>query len=449
MIAKISTGVNTFGMVAYNHKKTIPDKNGNIEGILIGTNSIKNDSFDTIVETIQDYNNLNTNVEKRNIHISLNFHKDDIIDNDRMFEIANDYMDQIGYKDQPFAVYRHFDKEHPHVHIVSSQINSERKKINDSHIFYRSQAITRELEHKYGITKALDKNQIFTKKDIHTAIHDHLENGKHSLTAILKRVLHDVMETKPATEIDFEKKLEEYQVKRIIATDKDNNIKGHFFDLYNIASLPEEHPNAKLSKGIKGIDLDVTYSYNAIQTQIELNNKDRILLHKPVMGRAYSVINLILNNQNAQSNNGGNNKTKLSDFIIDLRKKGIDLIVKRSQTGENPNTIYGLLFKEIKSNHVYSASEIKLKTKDFLVHIDDDLKNLNTKEKEEILESSENNSGKGEEPVNDVEDLKTPTKEKISGFFDGLEEYLKGMSGRGTDDDKALKKRKKRKRGNT
>lgn len=37
-------------------------------------------------------------------------------------------MEEMGYKDQPYAIYRHFDKEHPHVHIVSSQINSERKK---------------------------------------------------------------------------------------------------------------------------------------------------------------------------------------------------------------------------------------------------------------------------------------------------------------------------------
>ncbi len=58
-------------------------------------------------------------------------------------------MKTLGYENQPFAVYRHFDKEHPHIHIVSSQINSDGNKISDSYLYGRkSQRITRELEKK-------------------------------------------------------------------------------------------------------------------------------------------------------------------------------------------------------------------------------------------------------------------------------------------------------------
>lgn len=64
MIAKISTGVYTLGMVKYNHDKTIEDKNGEIEGLLLGTNLINKNDFETIVSTIKDYNNLNPDVKK-------------------------------------------------------------------------------------------------------------------------------------------------------------------------------------------------------------------------------------------------------------------------------------------------------------------------------------------------------------------------------------------------
>lgn len=53
--------------------------------------------------------------------------------------------------------------------------------------------MTRDLEINNKFTKAVEKNEIFSKKDIHLAIHEHLEYGKHSLLAIMKRVLTDII----------------------------------------------------------------------------------------------------------------------------------------------------------------------------------------------------------------------------------------------------------------
>ena len=80
MIAKISTGNYTVGMVKYNHNKTISFKSGKAEAKLIATKNIPKRDFNSIVETIEAYNNKNIKVHKPNIHISLNFHKDDILD---------------------------------------------------------------------------------------------------------------------------------------------------------------------------------------------------------------------------------------------------------------------------------------------------------------------------------------------------------------------------------
>lgn len=443
MIAKISTGSYTFGMVNYNHSKIEKSKKGEKDALLLGTKNIILDDLNTIVSTIIDYNSKNSNVKKPNIHISLNFHKDDILSNEAITEIAHDYMKEMGYDAQPYALYRHFDKEHPHIHIVSSQINPEGNKINDSYIHYRSQKLTRNLEVKYGITQAVEKNEVFSKKDIHKAIHEHLEHGKHSLLAIMKRVLTDVMEQKPTSDTQFERLLEDYQMKRIISYDDQKKIKGHFFDLFALEYLNDGKLTRQVSNGIEGNELDSLFTYQSISAQIENNNKEKNTLKKPIMGKIYSVINPVIDNykKDVLEQQEVIRRIKLSDLNVDFKKKGIELFVKRTQTGESINSIYGLLFKDIKSGHIYSASEIKLKTIDFLKVVDDDLKNLTEKNRVAIFDKIE---VKDSNPFLEEDEKR---EEKISGFFEICAQLLKSHTGT-IEDGKALKKRKRRRRRN-
>ena len=380
MIAKISTGSYTAGMVKYNHNKTISLKSGQAEAELIVTKNIPKQDFNSIIETIEAYNNKNTRIHKPNIHISLNFHKDDILDNEKILEIGKDYMTQMGFENQPFAVYRHFDREHPHIHIVSSMISSEGKKINDSHIYLRSQTLTRNLEEKYNITRAVEKNGILNEIDIHKAINEHLQQGKHSLTGILKRVLLETTYSKPTSEKEFEKMLENYQVKRILSYDKNKNVKGNYFDLYPVEYLSDKK-GFKKSIGIEGGSLDGNFGYEAIQLQLETNARQKNALQNQIMGKVYSIINPILEAKKDTLT------SKLSDFKLELKKKGIELIVKRTQTGENLNSIYGLFFKDIKTDHTYSATDFKLKTSDFIkLIIDDEKFKIEVKQKQKTRE---------------------------------------------------------------
>lgn len=442
MIAKISTGSYVVGMVNYNHSKINQTINEEQKGIILGTNNIISTDFKDIVDAISAYNSRNNNVSKPNIHISLSFHKDDILDNETIYKIAEDYMKKMDFDEQPYAVYRHFDKEHPHVHIVSSQINIEGKKITDSHNFYHSQKISRQLEEKYRITKAVEKNEIFDKKDLSKAINEHLEDGKHSLSAIMKRVLSDVLAKKPTDEKQFDRLLEEFQLIRTVVNDKETNLKGHYFDLRPIEYIGEQKGFTKESHIIQGSELDPLFGLQNIQNVL-LNNKiEKEKLLRNMMGRVYFVINPIVTNyKSSLLKQEPIKKEKLSDLIVQLKKKGIELDVKRSQTGDNPNTIYGLLFKDIKESHTYTASDLKIKTKDFLNMIDDDMKNLSTEDKINLVSDdkevkSKNPFIKNEEDINDKN-------------INALDELLKIFSGHSQNNEESkvpVKKRKRKRR---
>jgi hypothetical protein len=441
MIAKISTGSHVFGMVNYNHSKINQTINDEQKGIILGTNNIISTDFNDIVDAISTHNSRNNNVTKPNIHISLSFHKDDILDNETIYKIAEDYMKEMDFDEQPYAVYRHFDKEHPHVHIVSSQINIEGKKITDSHNFYHSQKISRQLEEKYRITKAVEKNEIFDKKDLAKAINEHLEEGKHSLSAIMKRILSDVLDKKPTDEKQFDRLLEEFQLIRTVVIDEKTNEKGNYFDLRPIEHIDNNKEFRKESHVILGSELDPKFGLQNIQNVL-LNNKiEKEKLLRNMMGRVYFVINpIIANYKTSLLEQDPIKKVKLSDLIVQLKKKGIELEMRRSQTGDNPNTIYGLLFKDIKESHTYTASELKIKTKDFLNMIDDDMKILSTEDKINLFSDdkevkSKNPFIKKEESINDKN-------------MNALDELLKIFSGhsQNNEESKAPVKKRKRKR---
>lgn len=137
--------------------------------------------------------------------------------------------------------------------------------------------------------------------------------------------------------------------------------------------------------------MDTLFTYQSITAQIENNSKEKNTLKKPIMGKIYSVINPVINNYKIDvlEKQEAIRRIKLSNLIVELKKKGIELLVKRTQTGENINSIYGLLFKDIKSGHTYSASEIKLKTVDFLKAVDDDLRNISEKNRVAIFDKIE------------------------------------------------------------
>jgi hypothetical protein len=97
-------------------------------------------------------NVLNEKAKANTLHISLNFHPKDQIDNELMKELARKYMKKLYLDRQPWLAYRHHDAGHPHVHIVSTLIqpNGNRLKL-DEILEYKSLKATMEIERQYGL----------------------------------------------------------------------------------------------------------------------------------------------------------------------------------------------------------------------------------------------------------------------------------------------------------
>lgn len=170
MVAKISIGSSLYGVLAYNAQKVNAG-----EGKLLATNRVFDggDGRMDYARLLRDFCNcMPENVRTRNtvIHISLNPHPDDRLTDMEMANIAQAYMERLGYGNQPYVIVKHEDINRHHVHIVSVNVDEKGKRIDKDFLFRRSERIRKELEKEFNLHPADHKrdkmHEVARKVDI-------------------------------------------------------------------------------------------------------------------------------------------------------------------------------------------------------------------------------------------------------------------------------------------
>lgn len=154
-MAKIVKGSDFKGVVEY-----ILDKNKGTQLVMYEGLFIENN--ETIAMSFNAQSRMNDKVTKPVGHIALNFSKEDEprLTNRLMAGIALEYMERMGIRNTQFFIARHFDKEHPHVHIAFNRIDNNGNTISDRNERLRSTRICKELTQKSGLHMANGKDNV-------------------------------------------------------------------------------------------------------------------------------------------------------------------------------------------------------------------------------------------------------------------------------------------------
>ena len=155
----MSIGKSIRGALSYNEQKLSAGK----ASLLLGANFSCDVDRLSLTEKLNRFNKL-TDLNKRAktncLHISLNFSPKEELTDELMATIARDYMERIGFAGQPYLVYRHKDAGHPHLHIVTTNIQQNRKAIPLYRIgALRSEPARKAIEEEYGLIKAQDQSR--------------------------------------------------------------------------------------------------------------------------------------------------------------------------------------------------------------------------------------------------------------------------------------------------
>lgn len=159
MVAKIGVSNKLYGVLAYNFEK-IKDKEAKV--LAISRLSITEDGTTTLQQALADFQihlPQDIRTKKPIIHISLNPHPDDKLTDEQMETISREYLEKLGYGNQPYIIFKHEDLAREHIHIVSLRVDAAGKKLNDTFEHRRSKEITNELEQKYHLIVANDRQR--------------------------------------------------------------------------------------------------------------------------------------------------------------------------------------------------------------------------------------------------------------------------------------------------
>ena len=159
MVAKISVGSSLYGALSYNGEKINKE-----EGRVLCANKIyvPPDGKIGISEMVEDFKNYmpkTGRTKKPVLHISLNPHPDDVLSDSDLANIAREYLDKLGFGEQPYIIYKHTDIERHHIHIVTVNVDEQGKRLNMDFIHRRSKKATTEIEEKYNLRKAERQRQ--------------------------------------------------------------------------------------------------------------------------------------------------------------------------------------------------------------------------------------------------------------------------------------------------
>ncbi len=208
MVAKVISGKTIRGVLSYNEDKVTEGS-----AICLSAVGFRHEanrlSFNQKLETIVGYQQKNERTQVNAVHISLNFDKSDRLDANRLSSIAETYMNKIGFGLQPFLVYQHFDAAHPHIHIVTTNIQRDGTRIPLHNIGRtHSEKARKEIESEFNLVKAqgrkianeflkpidlaaADYGKSETKRTIsnivNTVIRSYKFTSIHELNAVLKQ----------------------------------------------------------------------------------------------------------------------------------------------------------------------------------------------------------------------------------------------------------------------
>ncbi|WP_163408101.1 relaxase/mobilization nuclease domain-containing protein [Flavobacterium ajazii] len=154
MVAIIKTGHSIHSIFNYNENKV---KQGVAECIGEGNYPLDVDKMSDTMKLNRFLKQaaLNDNVKRNSVHISLNFDSSENYSKDKLMEVANLYMEKIGFGEQPYLVYQHHDSGHPHIHITSIKVRADGSRIDMHNIgCNQSETARKEIEKSFGLVVA-------------------------------------------------------------------------------------------------------------------------------------------------------------------------------------------------------------------------------------------------------------------------------------------------------
>ena len=316
MIAKISATENLGGALGYNFKKVEKGE----ASILLAQGLYQNkEGTYTMAEVFPDMQALipeKCRTKKMVFHCSLNPHPDDKFSDEQLVQVAREYMEALGYGNQPYIVFKHSDIAREHIHIVSLRVDSRGQKINDKFEKRRSKKITDALERKFGLipsSKVTEKAVAETPK---------VDIGKGNIKEQVANVVRMVLGHYRFCSLgELNAILSAYN---LAVEEIKTEFRGKKYD--GLVYVPTDDKGGKISTPINASDIGRGVGYTAVQNKIQKSKQ------------TVKVLIPVIRNKVLQAMRTSPRTEK--DLQNRLEEQGLRVVIRKNDNGR----IYGITF---------------------------------------------------------------------------------------------------------
>jgi len=332
MIAKIGRSSNLFGTLSYNNSKMEKDK-----GEILLTNKMIETadgkySVAQLSRSFEPYLLANRNTEKHTLHISLNPDPKDNVSNEKYRLMALQYMQDMGYGEQPFVVFKHTDIDRSHIHIVSVCVDEDGKKISDKFEKVRSMKVSRKLEEQFGLISAIEKENKL-KSEIFKAVDYKRGDVKSQIASVVRNI---------TSQYQFQS-LSEYNALLSLYNIAAEKVEGemHGYLQRGLMYFPTDRNGKKTGNPFKASLFGKKAGLDSLEKHFEsFKAKMKSLSERD---KLKEKILLALQSSNDEKS-----------FTKKLQKEGIDIMIRKNDVGR----IYGITFIDHRSKTVWNGSRL-------------------------------------------------------------------------------------------
>jgi hypothetical protein len=281
---------------------------------------------------------LNENVKRNSVHISLNFDGTEKgISKEKLMEIADTYMEKIGFKEQPYLVYQHHDAGHPHIHIISLKVRDDGSRIDMQNIGRnQSEKARKEIETAFGLVPAerhKREKELVAKPAVTSKIEYGRTETKRAITNVLDKVLQHY---KYASLPELNALLQQYNV----VADRGSENSRIFQNRGLVYRILDESCN-KIGVPIKASDFYSKPTLQFLEERFIPNEKART----PHKSRIKNVIDIALLD---------NKKRSIHELAKIVALSGINMVFRQNAEG----LLYGITYVDHQTQCVFNGSAL-------------------------------------------------------------------------------------------
>lgn len=293
-------------------------------------------------------------------------------------------MDEMGLHEQPFIVFKHTDINRTHIHIVSVGVDEEGKKISDKFEKRRSMKICRELEKKYKLISATNKESLQNEK-VFSPLNYQVGDLKSQLASVIRHIP-NYYHFQTLGEYNALLSLFNITCEKVEKSEEGVGKNGLFYFALN-------DKGDKVSQPFKSSLFGKNAGFEALNNHF-LKSKET-LKSSSFNEKLKETVTLVMKN-----------KPKKLEFTNKLQEMGISTVIRRNTSGR----IYGITFIDHQSKSVWNGSRLG---KEFSANAFNQIWNEGVNPKKQ----SSNDDGKIEVTQNNFEILHSEKLHELFGFL--------------------------------